>query len=293
MFIRIFVLQTILISIAAFKISERFLHCNRKAKVFDFKNKCIYSNGPNDSLCLNNSNKLKAIRHDEYVAFDSPNGKEIVYSYGKDMFETYCERVDEIEVITNPEKCLRDLKIQYMHNDQSKIGYLTKFGIIRNNSLQEKCSSNYQTFIKIKNFFIIKFKDKIIIKDEKDIINFEVDNKSILFNYFEKIFQVINQQHYSSNVLIIIVFILILCFSKKIKKYILKIRDFFVKKTNKTLDDSIIILESDHNPQKREISKRGRNKDKCVRYVDLNIDEVKKTKNTRSNTKNTKKNMNN
>jgi hypothetical protein len=83
---------------------------------------------------------------------------------------------------------------------------------------------------KDKKLFIIKFKDKIIIKDEKDIINFEVNNKSILFNYFEKIFQVINQQHYSSNVLIIIVFILILCFSKKIKKYILKIREFFVKK---------------------------------------------------------------
>jgi hypothetical protein len=185
---RIILFQTILSLIGGFKISENFLKCNKKDKVYDFKNNCLTQNRNSliDNLCQNYSNQFKKIKHDEYAVMYNPNGKEIVYSNGKDIFETFCDKIKTIEVITNPENCHRDLKIQYIQNDQIKTGYLTKYGIIRNNSLQEKCLNNYETFIKIKNFFIIKFKDKIIIKNENDIIKFEVNNENFLFGYFEQ-----------------------------------------------------------------------------------------------------------
>jgi hypothetical protein len=276
-------LHTILSSIKGFQITENFLQCNKKAKVYDVKSK------------LNLSNQLIAIKRDEYLVINSPDGKkEVVYSNEGDLFETYCNKINAIDVITKPEKCHRDLKIQYVLNDQNNFGFLSKSGIIRNNSLQEKCLDNYETFIKIKNFFIIKFKDKIIIKDENDILKFEVYNKNFFFDYFEQLIKVINQQHNSIFIVIIIVILILgIFFSKNIKKYILELRKNFVQKSKHALDDSVIIIESDHNLQNREIIKKGRSKDKCVRYVDYDIDEVKITKNSRSNKKSTKKNLNN
>lgn len=297
MFIRFLILHMVLSSTQGFKISENFLRCNKKEKPYDLKRKCISENGLTDKLCLISSNHLKAIKHDEYAIVDSLYGKEIVYSNGKDIFETYCDKVNSIVVITNPEKCNRDLPIQYMRNDQSNNGFLTKNGIIRNNSLQEKCSNNYETFIKIKNFFIIKFKDKIIIKDEADIIKFELNKKNILFDYFEQLFKVNNIQNVLSFILAItIVSILIFFFSKKIKKDSFKIRNFFFKKREQALDESVIILESDHL-QNRETNRKRKSKDKCVRVIDYNIDEVKintinKATNTKSSRKSNKNNLN-
>jgi len=293
MLVRIIILQTILSSFEGFKISESFLQCNKKDKVYDLKSKCLShnDNGLNEIPCQNYSNQLNAVKNDEYAVINNPNGKEIIYSSGKEIFKTHCKKVEAIEVITNPENCYRDLKIQYMNNDQSNIGFLTKNGIIRNNSLQEKCLNNYDTFIKIKNFFIIKFKNKIVIKDENDIIKFEVNNENILFEYFEQFFKLFNHKYFSSIMaIIIIILFLIICFSKMIKKKYLKIKEFFVIKTKKSLDDSVIILESDLNLHKQTINKK-KSKDKCVRFVDYDIDEVKKTKTTRSNKKSTKKSL--
>jgi hypothetical protein len=122
-----------------------------------------------------------------------------------------------------PKSIRYDLELRFDYKSQNYVGFLTKSGIIRNSSLQTACPDSYQAFIKIKNFFIIKFRNKIIFKDENDIVNFELNNTNVVLYKISEFLKMIYKE-YLTNIMIffiLMIFVLILT-----KKFIFKKRGF-------------------------------------------------------------------
>jgi hypothetical protein len=293
MLLKLFVIIELLTRIEGFKISDNFIQCNRKTNQV-FNKKCISQNGSNEIDCLNYSKQLKEINDDEFGVVNGPNGKEVIYANGKERYATKCAKVDSIEIITCPEKCSRDLELRFNYKGQSYVGFLTKNGIIRNNSLQTNCPENYETFIKIKNFFIIKFRNKIIIKDENDIVKFELNNTNIILDKFSEFFVMVYKEYFKNIIVFFIIMTLIFILLKKFlskKQKFSKLFGLFFKQKNNDLDDSIIILES-VPVQNRPINTKRKSKDKCVQFIDYDLLESEKPKSTRSNKNKSNKQLN-
>ncbi len=291
MILQLIVISTVLSRIDSFKVSDNFLQCIRKTNVVSLNKKCISQNGSYDVECLNYSKHLKEINDDDFGVVNGPSGREVVYSTGKELYSTKCAKVNSIEIITSPDKCSRDLELRFDYKGQSYVGFLTKNGIIRNNSLQTNCPDSYETFIKIKNFFFIKFRNKIIIKDENDIVKFELNNANILYYKFFEFFKMVYNEYLTNVIAFFILMILVLILFKKIlsrKREFLELLRLFFKKGNNDLDDSIIILET--VPVKnREINTKRNRRDNCVQFIDHDFLELEKSNNTRSLKKNSKK----
>jgi hypothetical protein len=190
-----------------------------------------------------------------------------------------------------PKSIRYDLELRFDYKSQNYVGFLTKSGIIRNSSLQTACPDSYQAFIKIKNFFIIKFRNKIIFKDENDIVNFELNNTNVVLYKISEFLKMIYKE-YLTNIMIffiLMIFVLILT-----KKFIFKKRGFSkllktLFKRNNELDNSVIFLESVPVQNQLVNEKRRKSKDKCVQFIDYDMLDSEKPKTTRSLKKQSKK----
>ena len=168
-------------------IEREFSLCKANELMLDATNNCV-DLSPYDKLeCESFTNDLHVLMgfEDQFNYVNSPRGLLIVYSSSNKLYLTNCTNVSGITVPEKVNSCTRDLPVLLREKNQTKIIYLTKQDILRHDSIEMQCNTDYE-FFEFNNITIVR-QNKFItaLKEVKKKVSFY--SKQIDFQNFSSI----------------------------------------------------------------------------------------------------------
>ena len=110
---------------------------------------------------------------DQFNFLNAPNETLVVYSLNRILFLASCVKINELRIPEKVNRCTRDIPVIVSSvNKSEEIVYLTREGILRHDSIDKDCSSDYEFF---------EFSDISIIRQENLIKLIERKMKKLFF----------------------------------------------------------------------------------------------------------------
>lgn len=235
-------------SIKNFKCS--LLYCQKTNILVDLKIQCSRKTLIETLRCTEYYNQLRILLKydDEYNIINSVDKEDVIFSKNNELYATNCTTIRQIAIPEAINSCTRDLPI-YIDNDYKEIAFLTKSGIIRNNSDAIECS-NKKEYFKVGDTEIVK-KDKLIkffsnLKEHvslvKDMLETDQgDPKDILDVYTEYVSS-------KKGVRFVFEIVIIYLFLESVIKNIIRLKNkLFNIRRKKQLSENCDQLSEQHN----------------------------------------------
>lgn len=142
---------------------------------------------------------LSRLYDDEYTFFYNNGQKEVIYWSNGIAYACNCQTVSFINVNDTIEECCRDIQVE----NNGKIYFLTKTGILRHDKVLKSCSKTYESFVVGEKNILIRFNNflrKVNLNSTKDI-------PSIIQNLIQTLFE--NKLETAEIITIIIIIIVL------------------------------------------------------------------------------------
>ena len=94
------------------------------------------------SQIFRNVLKIFSKFEDQFNFVDSPNGKIVIYNSYSNLYLASCIMIQEISIPEKVDKCTEDIPV--IIQNENKIVYLTKQGMLRHHSKFKECIDEYE-----------------------------------------------------------------------------------------------------------------------------------------------------
>jgi hypothetical protein len=157
--ISIFASMCLLSSIARSEIitlNEKFLFCKKNSSEIGKETFCgLY---PKNCLCYNTFIK----KNREYSILKEESKLNVFFSEEEKLFHTVCHKVSQISIQGSPSNCFNDLVCTFRYENRDNLGFLTKDGLIREDTHTIQCNEKIYYFKTLNNIHhLIKIKKNV------------------------------------------------------------------------------------------------------------------------------------
>lgn len=169
-FLPFFIFILHLYAINSINLNNNFFYCKQvnetispeivceNSEEFGFKRKAKINECITDLNILLNSED-----NDNFIKVFVFGNELILYKYNYIFYLTQCEKIVDIKIEENVKRCTKDLVISYLEKGKKKYRFLSKNGLIRDNSEIIECTRK-PLFYKINSTFVLKLLNKHITK---------------------------------------------------------------------------------------------------------------------------------
>jgi hypothetical protein len=172
--ISIFASMCFLTSIARSEIitlNEKFLFCRKNSSEITKETFCDLF--PNNCLCYNTFIK----KNREYNILKEESKFNVFFSEEEKLFHTFCQKVSQISIQGSPSNCFNDLVCTFRYENRDNLGFLTKDGLIREDTHTIQCNEKIYYFKTLSNIHQLKkFKKHVELITQ---IEYEMNKKLV------------------------------------------------------------------------------------------------------------------